>query len=161
MRKLKKAFALLLAATLVLVMLTACGSDAGNGTDGNAIFVHRVNESRAQIKNTLLTRDSALDREAEIFMDAYIKYKDGVWSYQQIEDYTQSNLIHKVGYGDWGSYQVTGAGNYVLTKEEYFGGGYDIDSGSEIQEARGNYIGVYATTHQGKIYVSVVVAAAY
>lgn len=152
MKMLKKLAALILAATMVLVLFTACGGDTPSTPEAQA-EAQMMSTINAKLGSAVqLCNDTELKQEAEKFLDSNVDINTGSW-----------NLNHKIDVhrDDNGVYTAK-----VVVKNEYTGKlleeffkRINNDNKDVNINAAGKWtkVGVAAKTIKGNMYISIVV----
>lgn len=154
MRKLKKALALLLAAAMALVMLTACGESTPSGKE---MFIQRTNEARKANGYSAVVEDVQLDKSAE----NTIKYWDA-YQAQQItkEEWEKELSMWRGGIGTCahGEIRLTAITFCSVSTAAFNSGEYKL-SKPDFVRVDGSYIGVATRDMGGTTYIVVYMAA--
>lgn len=151
MKMLKKLAALILAATMVLVLFTACGGDATPTPEAQA-EAQMMSTINAKFGSTAqLCNDTELKQEAEKFLDSAVDINTGAWKIYNAIDF----------HCDKGVYTAK-----VVVKNEYNGKlleeffkRINNDNKDVNINAAGKWtkVGVAAKTIKGNMYISIVV----
>lgn len=152
MKMLKKLAALILAATMVLVLFTACGGDTAQSPEAQAEaqMMSTINAKRGSAVQ--LCNDTELKQEAEKFLDSAVDINTGFLKF--------TNSV-KVDRDDQGIYTAK-----VVVKNEYTGKlleeffkRINNDNKDVNINAVGKWtkVGVAAKTIKGNMYISIVV----
>ena len=152
MKMLKKLAALILAATMVLVLFTACGGDTSSTPEAQAEaqMMSTINAKRGSAPQ--LCNDTELKQEAEKFLDSAVDINTGFLKF--------TNSV-KVERDDQGIYTAK-----VVVKNEYTGKlleeffkRINNDNKDVNINAVGKWtkVGVAAKTVKGNMYISIVV----
>lgn len=152
MKMLKKLAALILAATMVLVLFTACGGDSAQSPEAQAEaqMMSTINAKRGSAVQ--LCNDTELKQEAEKFLDSAVDIDTGFLKF--------TNSV-KVDRDDQGIYTAK-----VVVKNEYTGKLLEEffklinNENKDVNiNAVGKWtkVGVAAKTVKGNMYISVVV----
>ncbi len=95
MKMLKKLAALILAATMVLVLFTACGGDTPSTPEAQAEaqMMSTINAKRGSAVQ--LCNDTELKQEAEKFLDSAVDINTGAWKiYNAIDVHRDDNGVY-------------------------------------------------------------------
>ena len=152
MKMLKKLAALILAATMVLVLFTACGGDTTSTpeTQAEAQIMSTINAKRGSAPQ--LCNDTELKQEAEKFLDSRVDIDTGFWNWKSKIDVDRDNN---------GVYTV----KFVIANEytgqlleKFFEMVNSQNKGVDIKAVgKWTKVGVAAKTIKGNMYISVVV----
>lgn len=157
MKMLKKLAALILAATMVLVLFTACGGDTPSTPEAQAEaqMMSTINAKRGSAVQ--LCNDTELKQEAEKFLDSAVDINTGAWKiYNAIDVYRDDNGVYTAK---------------VVVKNEYTGKLLEeffkmVNSKMVNSQNKGmninavgkwTKVGVAAKTVKGNMYISIVV----
>ena len=145
MKMLKKLAALILAATMVLVLFTACGGDTTSTPEAQAEaqMMSTINAKRGTAVQ--LCNDTELKKEAEKFLDSAVDINTGAWKiYNAIDVHRDDNGIYTAK---------------VVVKNEYTGKLLEEFFNIVNINAVGKWtkVGVAAKTVKGNMYISIVV----
>ena len=145
MKMLKKLAALILAATMVLVLFTACGGDTTSTPEAQAEaqMMSTINAKRGTAVQ--LCNDTELKKEAEKFLDSAVDINTGAWKiYNAIDVHRDDNGIYTAK---------------VVVKNEYTGKLLEEFFNMVNNNAVGKWtkVGVAAKTVKGNMYISIVV----
>ena len=141
----EKLAALILAATMVLVLFTACGGDTTSTPEAQAEaqMMSTINAKRGTAVQ--LCNDTELKQEAEKFLDSAVDINTGFLKF--------TNSV-KVDRDDQGIYTAK-----VVVKNEYTGKLLNNENKDVNISAVGKWtkVGVAAKTVKGNMYISIVV----
>lgn len=151
MKMLKKLAALILAATMVLVLFTACGGDTPSTPEAQAEaqMMSTINAKRGATAQ--LCNDTELKQEAKKFLDSAVDINTGAWNIKNRIDVHRENGIYTA--------KVVVKNEYTgKLLEEFFKLVNDEEKNVDIN-AGGKWtkVGVAAKTVKGNMYISVVV----
>lgn len=148
MKMLKKLAALILAATMVLVLFTACGGDTTPTPEAQA-EAQMMSTINAKFGSTAqLCNDTELKQEAEKFLDSAVDINTGAWKIYNAIDFHRDNGVCTAK---------------VVVKNEYNGKLLEeffkrINKDVNINAAgKWTKVGVAAKTIKGNMYISIVV----
>lgn len=152
MKMLKKLAALILAATMVLVLFTACGGDTPSTPEAQAEaqMMSTINAKRGSAAQ--LCNDTELKQEAEKFLDSAVDINTGAWKiYNAIDVHRDDNGVYTA--------KVVVKNEYTgKLLEEFFKLVNNKDKDVNINAVgKWTKVGVAAKTVKGNMYISVVV----
>ena len=151
MKMLKKLAALVLAATMVLVLFTACGDTAQSPeAQAEAQMMSTINAKRGSAVQ--LCNDTELKQEAEKFLDSAVDINTGAWKiYNAIDVHRDDNGVYTA--------KVVVKNEYTgKLLEEFFKLVNNKDKDVNINAVgKWTKVGVAAKTIKGNMYISVVV----
>ena len=157
MKMLKKLAALILAATMVLVLFTACGGDTTSTPEAQAEFA----ETTAQMMSTInkqrgsapqLCNDTELKQEAEKFLDSRVDINTGFLNLKNKID------VHHDGNGIYTAKFVIANEYTGRLLEEFFKMVNNEEKNVDISAVgKWTKVGVAAKTVKGNMYISIVV----
>lgn len=149
MKMLKKLAALILAATMVLVLFTACGGDTTSTPEAQAEaqMMSTINAKRGSAVQ--LCNDTELKQEAEKFLDSAVDINTG--AYNAIDVHRDDNGVYTA--------KVVVKNEYTgKLLEEFFKLVNNKDKDVNINAVgKWTKVGVAAKTIKGNMYISVVV----
>lgn len=151
MKMLKKLAALILAATMVLVLFTACGGDTPSTPEAQAEaqMMSTINAKRGSAAQ--LCNDTELKQEAEKFLDSKVNIDTGFWNVGSRIEVNRDNGIYTA------KVVVKNEYNGKLL-EEFFELVNNKDKDVNINAVgKWTKVGVAAKTVKGNMYISVVV----
>lgn len=152
MKMLKKLAALILAATMVLVLFTACGGDTTPTPEAQA-EAQMMSTINANLGSKVqLCNDTELKQEAEKFLDSKVNIDTGFWNLKnKIEVDRDNNGIYTA--------KVVVKNEYNGKLLEEFFKRINNDNKDVNINAAGKWtkVGVAAKTIKGNMYISVVV----
>lgn len=153
MKMLKKLAALILAATMVLVLFTACGGDTPSTPEAQAEaqMMSTINAKRGATA-VQLCNDTELKQEAEKFLDSAVDINTGAWKiYNAIDVHRDDNGIYTA--------KVVVKNEYTgKLLEEFFKLVNNKDKDVNINAVgKWTKVGVAAKTVKGNMYISIVV----
>lgn len=152
MKMLKKLAALILAATMVLVLFTACGGDTTPTPEAQAEaqMMSTINKQRGSAPQ--LCNDTELKQEAEKFLDSRVNIDTGFWNFKnKIEVQHDGNGIYTAKFVIANEY----TGKLL---EEFFNKVNSQNKGMDINAVgKWTKVGVAAKTVKGNMYISIVV----
>lgn len=151
MKMLKKLAALILAATMVLVLFTACGGDTTPTPEAQA-EAQMMSTINANLGSTAqLCNDTELKQEAEKFLDSKVNIDTGFWNVGSRIEVNRDNGIYTA------KVVVKNEYNGKLL-EEFFKMVNSQNKGMNINAVgKWTKVGVAAKTVKGNMYISVVV----
>lgn len=151
MKMLKKLVALILAATMVLVLFTACGGDTPSTPEAQAEaqMMSTINAKRGSAVQ--LCNDTELKQEAEKFLDSKVNIDTGFWNLGSRIEVNRDNGIYTA--------KVVVKNEYTgKLLEEFFKLVNNKDKDVNINAVgKWTKVGVAAKTIKGNMYISVVV----
>lgn len=151
MKMLKKLAALILAATMVLVLFTACGGDTPSTPEAQAEaqMMSTINAKRGSAVQ--LCNDTELKQEAEKFLDSKVNIDTGFWNVGSRIEVNRDNGIYTA--------KVVVKNEYTgKLLEEFFKLVNNEDKDVNINAVgKWTKVGVAAKTVKGNMYISVVV----
>lgn len=151
MKMLKKLAALILAATMVLVLFTACGGDTPSTPEAQAEaqMMSTINAKRGSAPQ--LCNDTELKQEAEKFLDSKVNIDTGFWNVGSRIEVNRDNGIYTA--------KVVVKNEYTgKLLEEFFKLVNNKDKDVNINAVgKWTKVGVAAKTVKGNMYISVVV----
>lgn len=152
MKMLKKLAALILAATMVLVLFTACGGDTTSTPEAQAEaqMMSTINAKRGSAVQ--LCNDPGLKQEAEKFLDSRVDINTGFLNFKnKIEVQHDGNGIYTA--------KVVIANEYTgKLLEEFFKMVNNEEKNVDISAVgKWTKVGVAAKTVKGNMYISIVV----
>lgn len=152
MKMLKNLAALILAATMVLVLFTACGGDTTPTPEAQAEaqMMSTINKQRGSAAQ--LCNDTELKQEAEKFLDSNVDINTGFWNLNnKIDVYRDDNGVYTA--------KVVVKNEYTgKLLEEFFKLVNNKDKDVNINAVgKWTKVGVAAKTIKGNMYISVVV----
>ena len=168
MRKFKKALALLLAAALTLVMLTAC-SDGEGGPSGTDLFLEKVNGLRTGEygATNLIVRDRVLDRRASAALSTtYQKLLDDTLTAADWSNYCKQEVNKGIIKTDHGYARVVYVDVYKVPVIRYMNGNYDLSTflktsaKDKLGVLNADYVGIATTISDLEVHVVTVFAVA-
>ena len=144
MKMLKKLAALILAATMVLVLFTACGGDTPSTPEAQA-------EAQMMSTKVQLCNDTELKQEAEKFLDSKVNIDTGFWNVGSRIEVNRDNGIYTA--------KVVVKNEYNGKLLEEFFKRINNDNKDVNINAAGKWtkVGVAAKTIKGNMYISIVV----
>lgn len=152
MKMLKKLAALILAATMVLVLFTACGGDTTSTPEAQAEaqMMSTINAKRGSAVQ--LCNDPGLKQEAEKFLDSRVDINTGFLNFKnKIDVYHDGNGIYTAKFVIANEY----TGKLL---EEFFKMVNNEEKNVDISAVgRWTKVGVAAKTVKGNMYISIVV----
>ena len=151
MKMLKKLAALILAATMVLVLFTACGGDTPSTPEAQAEaqMMSTINKQRGSAVQ--LCNDTELKQEAEKFLDSKVNIDTGFWNVGSRIEVNRDNGIYTA------KVVVKNEYNGKLL-EEFFKLVNNKDKDVNINAVgKWTKVGVAAKTVKGNMYISIVV----
>lgn len=152
MKMLKKLAALVLAATMVLVLFTACGGDTPSTPEAQAEaqMMSTINAKRGSAVQ--LCNDTELKQEAEKFLDSRVNIDTGFWNLKnKIEVDRDNNGIYTAKFVIANEY----TGKLL---EEFFKKVNNENKDVNINAVgKWTKVGVAAKTIKGNMYISIVV----
>ena len=152
MKMLKKLAALVLAATMVLVLFTACGGDTPSTPEAQAEaqMMSTINAKRGSAVQ--LCNDTELKQEAEKFLDSRVNIDTGFWNLKnKIEVDRDNNGIYTAKFVIANEY----TGKLL---EEFFKKVNNENKDVNINAAgKWTKVGVAAKTIKGNMYIAIVV----
>lgn len=152
MKMLKKLAALILAATMVLVLFTACGGDTAQSPEAQAEaqMMSTINAKRGSAVQ--LCNDTELKQEAEKFLDSNVDINTGFWNLNNKID------VHRDDNGVYTAKVVVKNEYTGKLLEEFFKLVNNKDKDVNINAVgKWTKVGVAAKTIKGNMYISVVV----
>lgn len=151
MKMLKKLAALILAATMVLVLFTACGGDTTPTPEAQAEaqIMSAINAKRGSAPQ--LCNDTELKQEAEKFLDSNVDIKTGFWNIGNSIKVDRDNGVYTA--------KVVVKNEYTGKLLEEFFNRINNDNKDVNINAVGKWtkVGVAAKTVKGNMYISIVV----
>lgn len=151
MKMLKKLAALILAATMVLVLFTACGGDTPSTPEAQAEaqMMSTINKQRGSAVQ--LCNDTELKQEAEKFLDSKVNIDTGFWNVGSRIEVNRDNGIYTA--------KVVVKNEYTgKLLEEFFKLVNNKDKDVNINAVgKWTKVGVAAKTVKGNMYISIVV----
>lgn len=151
MKMLKKLAALILAATMALVLFTACGGDTPSTPEAQAEaqMMSTINAKRGSAAQ--LCNDTELKQEAEKFLDSKVNIDTGFWNVGSRIEVNRDNGIYTA--------KVVVKNEYTgKLLEEFFKLVNNKDKDVNINAVgKWTKVGVAAKTIKGNMYISVVV----
>lgn len=152
MKMLKKLAALVLAATMVLVLFTACGGDTAQSPEAQAEaqMMSTINAKRGSAVQ--LCNDTELKQEAEKFLDSAVDINTGAWKiYNAIDVHRDDNGVYTA--------KVVVKNEYTGKLLEEFFNRINNENKDVNISAVGKWtkVGVAAKTIKGNMYISIVV----
>ena len=151
MKMLKKLAALILAATMALVLFTACGDPPSTPeAQAEAQMMSTINAKRGSAVQ--LCNDTELKQEAEKFLDSAVDINTGAWKiYNAIDVHRDDNGVYTA--------KVVVKNEYTgKLLEEFFKLVNNKDKDVNINAVgKWTKVGVAAKTIKGNMYISVVV----
>lgn len=151
MKMLKKLVALILAATMVLVLFTACGGDTPSTPEAQAEaqMMSKINAKRGSAVQ--LCNDTELKQEAEKFLDSKVNIDTGFWNVGSRIEVNRDNGIYTA--------KVVVKNEYTGKLLEEFFNLINNENKDVNISAVGKWtkVGVAAKTVKGNMYISVVV----
>lgn len=151
MKMLKKLAALILAATMVLVLFTACGGDTTSTpeTQAEAQIMSTINAKRGSAAQ--LCNDTELKQEAEKFLDSRVNIDTGVWNWKNRIEVNRDNGIYTA--------KFVIANEYTGKLLEEFFNRINNENKDVNINAVGKWtkVGVAAKTIKGNMYIAIVV----
>lgn len=151
MKMLKKLAALILAATMVLVLFTACGGDTTSTPEAQA-EAQMMSTINAKFGSTAqLCNDTELKQEAEKFLDSAVDINTGAWKIHNAIDFHRDNGVYTA--------KVVVKNEYNGKLLEEFFKRINNDNKDVNINAAGKWtkVGVAAKTIKGNMYISIVV----
>lgn len=151
MKMLKKLAALVLAATMVLVLFTACGGDTTSTPEAQAEaqIMSTINAKRGSAAQ--LCNDTELKQEAEKFLDSKVNIDTGFWNFGNRIEVDRDNGIYTVKFVVKNEY----TGKLL---EEFFNRINNENKDVNINAVgKWTKVGVAAKTIKGNMYISIVV----
>lgn len=151
MKMLKKLAALILAATMVLVLFTACGGDTTSTPEAQAEaqMMSTINAKRGSAVQ--LCNDTELKQEAEKFLDSKVNIDTGFWNLGSRIEVNRDNGIYTVKFVVKNEY----TGKLL---EEFFNRINNENKDVNISAVgKWTKVGVAAKTIKGDMYISIVV----
>lgn len=152
MKMLKKLAALILAATMALVLFTACGGDTPSTPEAQAEaqMMSTINAKRGSAVQ--LCNDTELKQEAEKFLDSRVNIDTGFWNLKnRIEVQHDGNGIYTAKFVIANEY----TGKLL---EEFFNKVNSQNKGMDINAVgKWTKVGVAAKTIKGNMYIAIVV----
>lgn len=152
MKMLKKLAALILAATMVLVLFTACGGDTAQSPEAQAEaqMMSTINKNRGSAVQ--LCNDTELKQEAEKFLDSRVNIDTGFWNLKnKIEVDRDNNGIYTAKFVIANEY----TGKLL---EEFFKKVNNENKDVNINAVgKWTKVGVAAKTIKGNMYIAIVV----
>lgn len=152
MKMLKKLAALVLAATMVLVLFTACGGDTAQSPEAQAEaqMMSTINAKRGSAVQ--LCNDTELKQEAEKFLDSRVNIDTGFWNLKnKIEVDRDNNGIYTAKFVIANEY----TGKLL---EEFFKKVNNENKDVNINAVgKWTKVGVAAKTIKGNMYIAIVV----
>lgn len=151
MKMLKKLAALILAATMVLVLFTACGGDTAQSPEAQAEnqVMSAINAKRGSAPQ--LCNDTELKQEAEKFLDSKVNIDTGFWNLGSRIEVNRDNGIYTVKFVVKNEY----TGKLL---EEFFNRINNENKDVNISAVgKWTKVGVAAKTIKGNMYISIVV----
>ena len=152
MKMLKKLAALILAATMVLVLFTACGGDTTSTPEAQAEaqMMSTINAKRGSAVQ--LCNDTELKQEAEKFLDSRVNIDTGFWNLKnRIEVDRDNNGIYTAKFVIANEY----TGKLL---EEFFKMVNNEEKNVDISAVgKWTKVGVAAKTVKGNMYIAIVV----
>lgn len=151
MKMLKKLAALVLAATMVLVLFTACGGDTTPTPEAQA-EAQMMSTINANLGSKVqLCNDTELKQEAEKFLDSKVNIDTGFWNVDSRIEVKRDNGIYTA--------KVVVKNEYNGKLLEEFFKRINNDNKDVNINAAGKWtkVGVAAKTIKGNMYISVVV----
>lgn len=151
MKMLKKLAALILAATMVLVLFTACGGDTPSTPEAQAEaqMMSTINAKRGSAVQ--LCNDTELKQEAEKFLDSKVNIDTGFWNVGSRIEVNRDNGIYTA------KVVVKNEYNGKLL-EEFFKLVNNKDKNVNINAVgKWTKVGVAAKTVKGNMYIAIVV----
>lgn len=151
MKMLKKLAALVLAATMVLVLFTACGGDTPSTPEAQAEaqIMSTINAKRGSAVQ--LCNDTELKQEAEKFLDSKANIDTGFWNLGSRIEVNRDNGIYTVKFVVKNEY----TGKLL---EEFFNRINNENKDVNISAVgKWTKVGVAAKTIKGNMYISIVV----
>ena len=152
MKMLKKLAALVLAATMVLVLFTACGGDTPSTPEAQAEaqMMSTINAKRGSAVQ--LCNDTELKQEAEKFLDSRVNIDTGFWNLKnKIEVDRDNNGIYTAKFVIANEY----TGKLL---EEFFKKVNNENKDVNINAVgKWTKVGVAAKTIRGNMYIAIVV----
>lgn len=151
MKMLKKLAALILAATMALVLFTACGGDTPSTPEAQA-EAQMMSTINAKFGSTAqLCNDTELKQEAEKFLDSAVDINTGAWKIYNAIDFYRDNGVYTA------KVVVKNEYNGKLL-EEFFNRINNENKDVNINAAgKWTKVGVAAKTIKGNMYISIVV----
>ena len=153
MKMLKKLAALILAATMVLVLFTACGGDTTPTPEAQAEaqMMSTINAKRGSAA-VQLCNDTELKQEAEKFLDSNVDINTGFWNLNNKID------VHRDDNGVYTAKVVVKNEYTGKLLEEFFKLVNNKDKDVNINAVgKWTKVGVAAKTVKGNMYISIVV----
>lgn len=152
MKMLKKLAALILAATMVLVLFTACGGDTPSTPEAQAEaqMMSTINAKRGATAQ--LCNDTELKQEAKKFLDSAVDINTGAWNIKnRIDVHSDDNGVYTA--------KVVVKNEYTgKLLEEFFKMVNSQNKGMNINAVgKWTKVGVAAKTVKGNMYISIVV----
>lgn len=151
MKMLKKLAALVLAATMALVLFTACGGDTPSTPEAQAEaqMMSTINAKRGSAPQ--LCNDTELKQEAEKFLDSKVNIDTGFWNLGSRIEVNRDNGIYTA--------KVVVKNEYTgKLLEEFFKLVNNKDKDVNINAVgKWTKVGVAARTVKGNMYISIVV----
>lgn len=151
MKMLKKLAALILAATMVLVLFTACGGDTTPTPEAQA-EAQMMSTINAKLGSAVqLCNDTELKQEAKQFLDSAVDINTGAWNIKNRIDVHRDNGIYTA--------KVVVKNEYTGKLLEEFFKRINNDNKDVNINAAGKWtkVGVAAKTIKGNMYISIVV----
>lgn len=151
MKMLKKLAALILAATMALVLFTACGGDTPSTPEAQA-EAQMMSTINAKFGSTAqLCNDTELKQEAEKFLDSAVDINTGAWKIYNAIDVHRDNGVYTA--------KVVVKNEYNGKLLEEFFKRINNDNKDVNINAAGKWtkVGVAAKTIKGNMYISIVV----
>ena len=151
MKMLKKLAALILAATMVLVLFTACGGDTPSTPEAQAEaqMMSTINAKRGSAPQ--LCNYPELKQEAEKFLDSKVNIDTGFWNLGSRIEVNRDNGIYTVKFVVKNEY----TGKLL---EEFFNRINNENKDVNISAVgKWTKVGVAAKTIKGNMYISIVV----
>lgn len=151
MKMLKKLAALILAATMALVLFTACGGDTPSTPEAQAEnqVMSAINAKRGSAPQ--LCNDTELKQEAEKFLDSKVNIDTGFWNLGSRIEVNRDNGIYTVKFVVKNEY----TGKLL---EEFFNRINNENKDVNISAVgKWTKVGVAAKTIKGNMYISIVV----
>lgn len=157
MKMLKKLAALVLAATMVLVLFTACGGDTAQSPEAQAEnqVMSAINANRGSAVQ--LCNDTELKQEAEKFLDSEVDINTGAWKTGAWKIYNAID-VHRDDNGVYTAKVVVKNEYTGKLLEEFFKMVNSQKKGMNINAVgKWTKVGVAAKTVKGNMYISIVV----
>lgn len=152
MKMLKKLAALILAATMVLVLFTACGGDTTSTPEAQAEaqMMSTINKQRGSAPQ--LCNDTELKQEAEKFLDSRVDINTGFLNLKN------KIVVHHDGNGIYTAKFVIANEYTGRLLEEFFKMVNNEEKNVDISAVgKWTKVGVAAKTVKGNMYISIVV----